>query len=126
MPTTVAIRGRSSPHTDASTQTVSASTSCDTHAPRATNASAFSACAGSSRTISLNKTFGVNPAHGCVAPWTECLHPSCAPMRFATNQYVRFAIHAAAIAAMNPIMPMNNGPPSVRNEMGTMRSRYAS
>ena len=51
---------------------------------------------------------------------------ACAPMRLATNQYVRFAIHAAAIAAMNPIMPMNSGPPSVRNEMGTMRSRYAS
>lgn len=51
---------------------------------------------------------------------------ACAPMRLATNQYVRFAIHAAAIAAMNPIMPMNSGPPSVRNEMGTIRSRYAS
>ena len=52
--------------------------------------------------------------------------PGCAPIRFATNQYVRLAIHAAPIAATNPIMPMNSGPPSVLNEIGTMRSRYAS
>ena len=51
---------------------------------------------------------------------------ACAPIRFATNQYVRLAIHAAATAATNPIMPMNSGPPSVRNETGTTRSRCAS
>ncbi len=60
---------------------------------------------------------GDGPAHSV---------PACAPMRFATNQYVRLAVHAAKTAAAKPIMPMNSGPPSVRNEMGTMRSRNAS
>ena len=46
----------SSPYTESSTQTVSASTRWDTHAPCATNASAFSTCAGSSLTISRTRT----------------------------------------------------------------------
>ena len=51
---------------------------------------------------------------------------ACAPIRLATSQYVRFATQAAATTATNPIMPMNSGPPSVRNAMGMTRSRYAS
>ena len=55
-------------------------------------------------------------------------HPSagCAPIRFATSQYARFAANAEITRATNPTMPMNSGPPSVRNAMGTTRSRYAS
>ena len=56
MPTTVAICAWPSPYTDSSTRIISASTSWDTHAPCATNASAFSTCAGSSLTINRTRT----------------------------------------------------------------------
>ena len=55
MPTTVAIRTRLSPYTVSSAQVVSVSTSCDTRAPSATNASAISTCTGSSLTINLTR-----------------------------------------------------------------------
>src|SRR5574341_1402264 len=55
--TAVAIAGASSSYTDVSTHTASTRTTCDTHAPRATNDSAADTCFGSSRATRRTRMF---------------------------------------------------------------------
>src|SRR4029453_1920827 len=55
--TAVAIAGASSSYTDVSTHTASTRTTCDTHAPRATNDSAADTRVGSSRATRRTRTF---------------------------------------------------------------------